>query len=303
MRTAVLSSLIGWMSAWPVLALEPVPVSDGIYAFVGEKEQRSPGNLANNATFGLIVTGEGAVLIDPGGSWKGAEALHADVRKVTDQPVRYVINTGGQDHRWLGNGYWRKLGATIIASSAAVADQKERASLQLTMLSQFVGSDGLSGTEPEFADVTFDTDHELEIGGTRIEIHFAAAAHTPGDAFVWVPSKSTVFTGDIVYTERLLGVLPFSKSKAWLMAFEAVAALNPEHVVPGHGAPTTLSRAKADTFDYLVNLRARMAEHIETGGDMIGSPKVDQSAFKHLEEFEALAGRNAQAVFAEMEFE
>jgi glyoxylase-like metal-dependent hydrolase (beta-lactamase superfamily II) len=67
--------------------LEIQPVTDGVWAVVGEKDQRSPENLANNATFGLVVTADGAVLIDPGGSWKGAEALHDIIRSITDQPV------------------------------------------------------------------------------------------------------------------------------------------------------------------------------------------------------------------------
>jgi glyoxylase-like metal-dependent hydrolase (beta-lactamase superfamily II) len=300
-HTAAIAILFALFS-WPALALDTVKVTDGVYAFVGEKAQRSPTNLANNATFGLIVTDEGAVLVDPGGSWKGAETLDAAIRKVTDKPVRYVINTGGQDHRWLGNGYWRKKGATIIASDTAVADQKERVSLQFTMLSQLIG-DHLKGTEPVYADVTFEGSHTLTLGGKTIEIRHVAPAHTPGDAFVWMPAAKTVFTGDIVYTERLLAVLPFSKSKTWLEAFEAVAELKPDHLIPGHGAPTTIARAKADTYDYLVNLRAKVAEHMDAGGDMIGAPKVDQSAFMHLKEFDALAGRNAQAVFGELEFE
>jgi hypothetical protein len=52
-------------------ALEVRPVTDGVWAIVGEKAQRSPGNLGNNATFGLVLTETGAVLIDPGGSWRG----------------------------------------------------------------------------------------------------------------------------------------------------------------------------------------------------------------------------------------
>ncbi len=283
-------------------AFDVVEVSEGIHAIVGEKGQRSPKNLANNATFGLIVTGEGAVLVDPGGSWKGAEALHAEIRKITDKPVRYVIDTGGQDHRWLGNGYWRRQGAVIVASNAAIADQKARASMQLSMLDQLLGG-SLDGTEPDYADLGFDGSHSLTLGGTEIEIRHAGHAHTPGDVFVWVPSKKVVFAGDIVFTERLLGVLPVSKSKTWIEAFEAMAALQPEHVVPGHGAPTTLARAKADTLDYLVQLRAAVTKHTESGGDMNGSAKVDQSAFSRLEQFDVLAGRNAQAVFAEMEFE
>ena len=48
--------------------LDVRPVTEGVWAIVGEKEQRSPENLGNNTTFGLVVTEAGAVLIDPGGS-------------------------------------------------------------------------------------------------------------------------------------------------------------------------------------------------------------------------------------------
>ncbi|MGB8624106.1 MAG: hypothetical protein WCD16_14955 [Paracoccaceae bacterium] len=58
-------------------AREVQPVTDDVLAIVGEKAQRSPENLVKLATFGLAVTECGAVLVDPGGSWKGAEALHA----------------------------------------------------------------------------------------------------------------------------------------------------------------------------------------------------------------------------------
>jgi hypothetical protein len=64
-----------------------------------------------------------------------------------------------------------------------------------------------------------------------------------------------------------------------------------------------LKKAKADTYDYLINLREKIAKHIEEGGDMISSVKVDQSAFSNLEQFGSLAKRNAQEVFSEMEWE
>lgn len=305
MRLAGASLLAGVLACQPLgsaFALDTVTVADGIYAFVGEKQQRSPANLANNATFGLIVTNDGAVLIDPGGSWKGAEALHAAVRAATDQPVKFVINTGGQDHRWLGNGYWKAQGARIVASAAAVADQKARASMQMSMLRELL-QDKLDGTEPAFADIVFDKEHVIGIGGLTVEIRHIGPAHTPGDSMVWIPARKTVFTGDVVYTERILGILDVSNSKSWLTAFASIAGLQPDHVVPGHGHPTTLTRAKADTYDYLVNLRARIKEHQDKGGNAIGSAKVDQSAFGYLEQFDTLAGRNAQQVYSEMEFE
>lgn len=283
-------------------SLEVQTVTDGVWAIVGEKEQRSPENLANNATFGLVVTEAGAVLVDPGGSWKGAEALHAAIRTVTDQPVIYVIDTGGQDHRWLGNGYWQAQGATVIASSEAVADQRDRGSMQMTALAQFLG-DALDGTDPSYADVTFEAEHALDVGGVTFEIVHPGAAHTPGDSFVWVPERDVVFTGDIVYVERILGVGDQSSITEWPAAFEAVEATGAAHVVPGHGHATTMERARADTYNYLMNLRTQIGALLDEGGDIMDAPGVDQSAFAYLEQFEALAGRNAQTAFQQMEWE
>lgn len=282
--------------------LQVQEVTDDIWAIVGPLEQRNPENLGNNATFGLIVTSDGAVLIDPGGSERGAAMIDDVIKELTDEPVRYVINTGGQDHRWLGNAYWQGNGAQVIAAAVAVDDQVARESTQMTILSQLIG-DGLDGTTASYADVTFDDEYTLELGGKTLEIRHPASAHTPGDSFVWIPGSETVFAGDIVYVGRVLGVMDFSNSADWLEAFEAIDALNPKHLVPGHGPATTLEVARADTYEYLVNLRTQIGEHIESGGDIIGSVDVDQSAFTYLDQFESLAGRNAQAVFEQMEWE
>jgi glyoxylase-like metal-dependent hydrolase (beta-lactamase superfamily II) len=301
-RAVTLSAMLLVPGLAVAQGLEVQPVTDGVWAIVGEKDQRSPENLANNATFGLVVTGDGAVLIDPGGSLNGAEALHAAIRTVTDQPVIYVIDTGGQDHRWLGNGYWQALGATVIASEDAVADQRARGSMQMTALAQLLG-EALDGTEPSYADVTFEADHTLDVGGLTFEIVHPGAAHTPGDSFVWVPDRDVVFTGDIVYVERILGVGDQSSIAEWPAAFEAIEATGAAHVVPGHGHATTMQRARADTYDYLMNLRAQMRTLLDEGGDIMDAPAVDQSAFAYLEQFETLAGRNAQTAYQQMEWE
>ncbi|ARE39459.1 SoxH protein [Rhodovulum sp. P5] len=290
----------------PVAIAQPVQehqdIAPGVHALVGPFGQRDPQNLGNNATFGLVVTPDGAVLIDAGGSMKGAKALHAAIRQVTDQPVRYVINTGGQDHRWIGNSYWQGLGATVIAAEDAVADQHDRASMQLTVLAQLIG-DGVAGTEPAYADITFADRYDLSLGGIEFQIVHPGPAHTPGDSFVWLPESRTVFTGDIVYVGRILGVMDHSSSADWVESFDAFATLEPAHVVPGHGPVTDLATARRDTRDYLVNLRSRIGEHIEAGGDIIGAVDVDQSGFAYLDSFDQLSRRNAQEVFSQMEWE
>ena len=301
-RALIVTAALAVPSLGAAEVLKVQPVTEDVWAIVGPLEQRSPENLANNATFGLVVTPEGAVLMDPGGSWNGAEMLHDAIRTVTDQPVEYVINTGGQDHRWLGNGYWQAQGATVIASQMAVADHQARAQDHMIALSQFLG-DGLDGTEPAYADVTFETDYLLEFGGFSFEIMHRGAAHTPGDSFVWVPARDTVFTGDIVYVERILGVGDQSSITHWPDAYLAVEATGAAHVVPGHGGPTTMGRARDDTYEYLMNLRAQIGALLEEGGDIMAAPQVNQSAYSRLEQFEALAGRNAQTAFQQMEWE
>lgn len=283
--------------------LEVQPVTEGVYAIVGEMEQRSPENLGNNATFGLVITRAGLVLVDPGGTRAGAVQLHALIRTLSDLPVVLVINTGGQDHRWLGNGYWKAQGARIIASAAAVADQRARARDQINGLWQLVGEAGVRGTEPVYADETFSEALDLELGGIRFELRHAGPAHTPGDSFVWLPGRGVVFTGDIVYVERMLGVGAQSHSGRWMEAFEALAALQPAHVVPGHGHATDLAQARADTYDYLRFLRAAVRELLDAGGGMEEVGGIDQSRFDYLAVSDQIAGRNAQQVYAELEFE
>lgn len=287
--------------AAPVLKTEQI--AEDVFALIGPTTNRDPQNLGNNANFGVVVTSEGVVLIDPGATRKGAQMIHEAVRAITDEPIRVVINTGGQDHRWLGNGYFKELGAHIVANEYAVDDQKARVQDQLISLTDLVGSDGLAGTEPVYADETFAERKDMTIGGTSIEIHHAGHAHTPGDSFVWLPVHRIMFTGDIVYTDRMLGIGPQSAHLSWIAAFEAMAARKPEVVVGGHGMPADLARATADSYDYLVFLRQAVQTFMDDGHGMEEIGTIDQSRFSYLENFDSLKGRNAQRVFEELEWE
>ncbi|GIK82478.1 MAG: MBL fold metallo-hydrolase [Alphaproteobacteria bacterium] len=289
----------------PASALEAIKVSDRVWALVGDLGQRSALNLGNNATFGVVVTDAGVVLVDAGGSANGAAEIDAEITRLTDKPVLAVINTGGQDHRWLGNSYWKAKGARLISSKAAVADQGARFDMQWEMLRQLIGVQALNGTEPAYADETFERDLDIVIGGTRFRLRHPGRAHTPGDLIVWLPDSRIAFAGDIVFAERMLGLLPLpiSSSRDWIEAFDELAALDPAMVVPGHGRPVTLAQARADTRDYLVHLRTSVRSVLDRNGNMLAAGRIDQSAFMRLTGADQLAGRNAQTVFAELEFE
>lgn len=278
-------------------------VAQDVYAIVGPITNRTPENLGNNATFGVVVTPAGVVLIDSGGSYLGAKKIHEKIKSITDKPVKYVINSGGQDHRWFGNDYFSSQGAKIISSQAARADHENRLVDQIGRLSSLIGDDKFKGTREKYADVLFDEQTTLMVGGIQFDIVHAGQAHTPGDAFIWLPDRSVMFTGDIVYVERMLGVGDQSNSKSWVSVFEKMAAYQPRVIVPGHGSPVPLATAKKDSYDYLVSLREKVATFMEDGGDASDISLVDMSEFNYLFNADTLSGRNALKVYTELEWE
>ena len=278
-------------------------VTKNVWAIVGPLTNRNKENLGNNATFGFVVTNEGVVLIDSGGSLNGAKALHKIIKTVTNKPIRYVINSGGQDHRWFGNDYFSSLGAKIISSEAAKKDHKSRSNLQWSMLEGRIGKEGIKGTKEKFADITFKDNYKFNLAGVKFEIYFSGQAHTPGDAYIWLPQSKVMFTGDIVYTERMLSVSEYSNSKSWLHVFNTMAAFKAKHIIPGHGSPTTLTKAKKDTAGYLSFLRKTIALFIEQGGGAHEISRINQTRFSYLKNYETLKGVNALKVYTELEWE
>jgi glyoxylase-like metal-dependent hydrolase (beta-lactamase superfamily II) len=280
------------------------PVTEGVYTYVGDKGARTPDNEGLNANIGLIVTSAGAVLIDSGATFQSARKIHEAVRRVTPQPIKWVINTGGQDHRWLGNGYFLAQGADIIAHASARADMLARGGDHLA---------GLTAALKERADGTVPTlptrfiegnDARLELGGTTLELRHRGGGHTPGDMLVWLPSRHVLFSGDIVYVDRMLGVIPVSNTKAWLATFKVIEGLQPRYIVPGHGDVTDLATAAADTRDYLLALRAHMKKAVDSGVDMSAAVKsFNAQPFTRLLNAVELMPGNASRTYLELERE
>lgn len=284
-------------------AFDTVKVAEGVYALVGDLGQRSPENLGHNMTSGFVVTAEGVVVIDTGASRLGAEAIHAAIRKVTPKPVIWAVNTGGQDHRWLGNDYFRRQGAKLAAAEATVRDMRERGAEQAAVAERFL-KDKFAGTVPAYPDVAFRDRHALPIAGERIELIYTGGAHTPGDLLVWLPRHRIVFAGDTVFVQRLLGVIPGSALR-WIKSLEYLRdKLNPKVVVPGHGRVTDLKESLRDSYDYLVFLRDAVRQRFADGAfdPVEASQGLDQSRFKHLANYDdpGFRSRNAQAVAEEI---
>jgi glyoxylase-like metal-dependent hydrolase (beta-lactamase superfamily II) len=279
-------------------------VTDGVYAFVGETGARTASNEGLNANLGLVVTTAGALLIDSGATYQGARQIHEAVQRVTAQPVRWVINTGGQDHRWLGNGYFQAQGAQLIGHAAAEADLRGRGHDQVQALRAVLG-DKTEGTVPVLPTRWIrGSDERLELGGVVVEVKHRGGAHTPGDVLVWLPAQRVLFSGDAVYVDRLLGALSVSRGKAWLETFAAIEALNPQRIVPGHGRVCTLEQAQRETRDYLVALRAHMKRAVDEGQDISLAIKAfDGGPWLHLHNAAELMPGNASRTYLELERE
>lgn len=297
-----LAALVLLVAANTTQAVEPifktVKVTDRVYALVGELTQRSPRNLGNNMTCGFILADDGVVVVDSGGSAEGAKAIGQAVRAVTDQPVRWVINTGGQDHRWFGNDYFQRvIGAKVIASEPGVLDMKARGLQQLEAARTNL-STHFAGTVLAYPDVTFRKRHKLPVSGIDIELMESGGAHTQGDLLVWLPQEKLVFSGDMVFTDRLLGIMPGTGLK-WITALTYLRdELHPATVIPGHGNVATLEKAMKDSLGYLTLLRDGAARAFQNGAfdPVEASQQIDQSPYAYLENFSDTQFRSNNAI-------
>jgi len=105
---------------------KPVEFIPGVFSAIGATAPPTYENSGHNNNLSFIVTGEGVVVVNGGGAYVLAEALHAEIKDITDEPVVLVINENGQGHAMLGNSYWAEQGVPILAHVDAAAEFEER---------------------------------------------------------------------------------------------------------------------------------------------------------------------------------
>jgi len=263
-------------------------VQDSLYALIGPTDDREYDNDGLNNNQAFLVTPAGVVLFDSGASRQGAERIAAAIAAVTPQPVKWVVNTGSQDHRWLGNGYFRAQGAEIIALAATVETQQRLGAGQIAALKGAL-KDRLEGTEPVTAARALPgNEARLELGGEPIEI-LLTDAHFKGDAMIWLPARKVAITGDLVYVDRILGVNDESSvARAW-ESWQRLEALAPERLIPGHGRVCDLPTARRDTGDYyafLVNTVGAAAKDMQSLDEVV-KRYAELPQFQHLKHYDS----------------
>jgi glyoxylase-like metal-dependent hydrolase (beta-lactamase superfamily II) len=286
-----------------VLYSKPVEFIPHVFTAIGATAPPTYENAGHNNNLSFIVTGDGVVVVNSGASTALAHALHEEIKAITEQPVKLVINENGQGHSMLGNGYWAGLGVPILAHEEAVAEFEDSSGQGLAALKSYA-RENAEGTTIVLPSETFTDAKTITMGEVTIEVLHLGPAHSPGDTQVWIPQWSMMIAGDIAFHERMPPIFEGTCTLCWIETWETkLMPLNPTYVIPGHGHPTNLAQVTHYTHDYLVDLRAKISAHIAAGGDLAGAYYVDQSAWAHLDTFEELATKNAGVVFTEMEFE
>lgn len=295
--------LVSPVQAQPGFSLAPHQVAEGVYALIGPTQNRAYENHALNNNLGFVVTAEGVALIDSGASRQGAALIEAAVKTVTDRPIRWVFNLGVQDHRWLGNAYFAESGARIIALTRTVAGQRKYADDHVALLTNVLG-ERFAGTVPMTAPEPVEADSaRFALGGVHFELRWLGDAHYRGDAVLWLPQSGVLFSGDIVFHDRMLGVWPHSPVDAWRETFRAMEKIPARVVVPGHGRPGDMAQARRDTGDYLDFLADRVIPAAKDWEpmDAVTARLADQPRFRHLEHYEGWHKRNINQTYIQFE--
>ena len=282
---------------------KPVEVIPNVFSAIGATAPPTYENSGHNNNLSFVITTDGVVVINSGASVRLASALHEEIKTITDQPVKLVINENGQGHAILGNLYWSQLGVDILAHEDAIHEIEENSYRILERMKSY-NRDKAVGTEVVIPNKSFSEKVIFNLGGLEFHVLHLGPAHGPGDTQVWLPQLSLMIAGDMAFHERMLPIFENTCTKCWLETWDKkFAPLKATYVIPGHGHPTNMAQVTKFTRNYLLDLRAKVSEVLENGGDLAEAFYVDQERWRLLDTFEELAKRNAGRVFEEMEFE
>ena len=216
----------------------PLPVSEiapGVFVHQGRHEDFTPENAGGIANIGFVVGSTGVAVIDTGGSRAEGEALLEAIRARTALPVRWVINTHVHPDHLLGNAAFRDTGAVVVGHVKLAERLAEAGPYYLDNMRRLLGP-AFAGSEtvPPGHGVTGTT--TLDLGDRVLELRAWRTAHTDTDLTVLDRATGTLFTGDLVFMERIPVV--DGSLLGWIGVLDELAAVPARRVVPGHGPPS-----------------------------------------------------------------
>ncbi len=194
-------------------------------------------NLPLVPNVGIVVGSRATLVIDPGLGRRNGEAVLREVAKVSRNTELFIAST--HFHAEHTTGYVAfPATAKYVNSTIQEADfARDGAQLIKTFSGRSpMTADLLKDAVGRKADITFDREHVLDLGGVRVRFLVVGPTHTRGDTGFFVEGDGVLFSGDVVMNNSFLAANQASSMKAWLAAFDAFDAMKPRTIVPAHGA-------------------------------------------------------------------
>jgi len=175
-----------------------------------------------------------------------ADNIVSEVKKLTNQPIKYVVSTHHHGDQTGGNPRLQQLGAQVISTAEARQNM-------------------VDGKQPGLSNVAFERHATIFLGGKTAELYHWGRAHTNGDAVVLFPAQRVLASGDMfTYGDDVPELIDYSgggSGKEWTTTLDSALKLDFDRVVPGHGNVTT----KAEMQKYrqsTLNLRNRVHDMV-----------------------------------------
>ncbi|WP_298431611.1 MBL fold metallo-hydrolase [Geobacter sp.] len=255
-KIALLLHLSLLLLATPALA-DLTKVADSVYSYVGVKDATPANSFAANA--GIVVGRDGILVVDTLISAKEAKRFLADIRKVSDKPIRYVVNTHTHLDHAFGNGVFAREGAVIISHAADRALLERVGEATLKNIGNYgLKPEDMAGTEIVYPALTFTDRVTIDLGGETVELIRVAPSHTEGSVIVYLPAKKLLFAGDILFTD-FHPYLADGDIAGWTRTLDALMAMDVERIIPGHG-PLSTKKDLREMKEYLLLFDAKARE-------------------------------------------
>jgi glyoxylase-like metal-dependent hydrolase (beta-lactamase superfamily II) len=204
-----------------------------------------------------------------------ARNLIAEIRRVTDMPIKYVVLSHYHAVRVLGASAYATEGAQEIIASRGTYDLiRERGAEDMkSEIERFPRLFDAVQTVPglTWPSAVFERDLTLFLGKLEVQIRHVGMGHTKGDTIVWLPQEKVLFSGDLVEYDAA-AYTGDAQLAEWPATLEALRRLSPDKLVPGRG-PALLSNADANraidyTKSFVETLFSAARESVAAGHDL-----------------------------------
>jgi glyoxylase-like metal-dependent hydrolase (beta-lactamase superfamily II) len=227
------------------------------YSSISATDPKVPFGGCNNT---WVVFKDYVVVIDANFPKEAGDVLEA-VKKTTDKPVKYVLDTHHHGDHAYGNSVWAKAGATIIASAPTARLLKLNGPKQWEEAGR--GRKDVAEGELKQVDQPFDGKYALDDGTQRVEFRHLGHAHTAGDAVAYLPKHKILCTGDAC-VNGAFNFMGHSNSGSWVKCLEAMQGFDVDLVCPGHG-PLARKDVIARQKRYFEDMRTQIKQGIDAG--------------------------------------